>query len=303
MAGAELHLTPSAPHTMYSTMRPSYLAVSLMLMCWGTGAVNAGMDGSASKQQSEQEIEDIGVIDAAEGPAAGKFRAQIGAKSEFTSNAKLSGRHSSGDVLWMPSFEAGYASPLGNGFSIDIAAKIEAVLYSDNVERAFIGYSVPTTLDWRPNADAPRVYITLEPYRYDSFDTGGLITQAIALGGGTDWGKAFNSGKSLFFTGYSFMQYWADPTMDSRNTHRGVVGLTHQLANQLFGQAFYSYSYTDYTDIGRYDSKHILGLSLTYQFNRSLFGTLTGSFVDNDSSDGRASYQAAGGSIGFTYQF
>jgi hypothetical protein len=140
---------------------------------------------SSSSRQAADATEDLGVIAEAPGDGKGvappppepksKFRAHAAFRTDFTTNAKLSGDHSSGDALFVPSLELGYNTPLGNGFAFDIAAKVESVLYAKFDERAFISYSLPTTLEWRPTPHCPRIYIGAEPYRFDSFDTGGLI--------------------------------------------------------------------------------------------------------------------------------
>lgn len=254
--------------------------------------------------QSQEEIEDLGVIAPAGGVAdfRSKFRASVGIRTDYTSNAKLSGNHGSGDVLYLPTVEVGFKTPLGHGFGLDIAAKVESALYSRFDERAFIGYSLPTTLEWRPRPALPRLYIGAEPYRFDSFDTGDLLTQAVGLSVGTDWGYSFNAGNSLAFLGYSFTEYIADPSIDDRSAHRAIAGLAHQIRPQLFGQALYTYQYSDY-DIDRRDSRHVFALSLIYQFNRQLFGSLGGTFIDSDSTQRRASYQSAVASLGLTWNF
>jgi Putative beta-barrel porin 2 len=266
---------------------------------------------SVPARQSAAVDEDLGPIEAPpDGKTAApaeelpsKVRANVGLRTDFTTNAKLSGDHSSGDVLFLPNLELGYNTKLGQGFAFDIAAKVESVLYAKFDERAFIGYSVPMTLEWRPRPNLPRIYIGAEPYRYDSFDTGGRVTQAIGTSAGTDYGYAFNGGKSLAFIGYSYTHYFSDPSADNRNTNRGIVGFAHQFKPQLYGQIYYAYEYSDFEDVSRHDSHHVGALSVIYQFNRHLFGNVGGTFIDNDSSQRGASYQAVVGSLGLTWQF
>lgn len=278
----------------------------------GWSAIAQAEDGKAYQsfqstpsRQSAEEVEDLGEIseDDGKGELRSKFRANASLRSEYTSNAQLSGNHGSGDVLFYPTLEVGFKSDLGNGFGIDIASRLDATFYSRHDERAFIGYSANATLDWRAKPNLPRIYVSAEPYRYDSFDTGDLMTQAIGLTAGTDWGFAFNSGNSLAFVGYSFTNYFSDPSIDNRTAHRAIVGVVHQFRAQFYGQLFYSYQFNDYQDVDRDDSRHVLGASLTYQFNRQLFGTLSGSFIDSDSTQNRASYQSALVSGGLTFQF
>jgi hypothetical protein len=278
----------------------------------GCGALALAEDGKAYQsfestpmRQSAEEVEDLGEIAPDDGRSElrSKFRANVNFRSEYTSNAQLSGKHGSGDVLFFPGAELGFNTDLGHGFGLDLSTRLESALYARHDERAFIGYSAAATLDWRPKPNLPRVYVSAEPYRYDSFEAGGLLTQAVGLSAGTDWGFAFNKGNSLAFVGYSFTNYFSDPSIDNRTAHRAIVGVVHHFRPQFYGQAFYSYQYSDFQDVDRADSRHILGLSLTYQFNRRLFGTLSGSFIDSDSTQDRASYQSALVSAGVTLQF
>lgn len=272
---------------------------------------------SSAKAQSADEIEDLGEISASDSagregdgksipepaPLKRKFRFNVTARGEFTSNAKLSGDHSSGDILGLPTIEAGYNVALGKYFTFDLAAKVESAIFGDHNDRSFIGYSANATLDFRPRPGLPRIYISAEPYRYDSFDTGDLLTQAIGLAAGTDWGYAFNNGRSLLYGGYNFERYLADPSIDNRNAHRVVVGLAHQLRSNLTGQLFYAWQYNDFIDASRHDSRHLVGVNLIYTFSERWLGTLSTSFVDNDASVDRASYQSVNAGLGLTLQF
>jgi hypothetical protein len=270
---------------------------------------------SSAKGQSSEEVEDLGDISgggevegdgksaAAPESIKGKFRFNVAARGEFTSNAKLSGDHSSGDFIGLPTVEGGYNVALGKNFTFDLAAKVESGIYADNSDRGFVGYSANATLDYRPKVGLPRVYITAEPYRYDSFDTGNSITQAIGTSAGTDWGISFNAGRSVAFVGYNFGHYFSDPSIDERNTHRVVVGVAHQLRQNLTGQLFYAWQYNGYTDIDRNDSRNMVGLNLVMAFSKNVFGNFTTSFVDNDSNFDKASYQSVTGSLGLTLQF
>lgn len=264
---------------------------------------HAGSSVSSSGMTAKQ-IEDLGDITAAdEGSVKSKFRSSVNVKGEFTSNALLTGHNESNDFVFLPVFDIGYTQPLGKDFSLDVAGKVELGLYANHDERAFVGYSVKTTLDYHPKPNLPRLYIGAEPYRYDSIDLGERITQALGLSVGTDWGYAFNNGHSLFFTGYSFTSYLSDPTSDTRNTHKIVVGLSHQFSSALTSNLFYAWQYNDFTHFDRHDSKHLVGLNVIYQLHRDWFTTISGSFADNDSDVNSATYQSVSGSWGVTYQF
>src|SRR5262249_9076611 len=149
-----------------------------------------------------------------------KSRSSVSVNGDYTSNAELTGYHDSSDFIFRPVLDLGYNTPLGHHFTLDMEVKVESGIYAEYDNHSFVGYSFNGTLDWRPTPKAPRIYIGFDPYRYDSFDTGGRIAQALGFTTGTDWGFAFNHGLTLAFIGYGFSEFLADPTMDSRSQHR-----------------------------------------------------------------------------------
>lgn len=275
-----------------------------------TGAVSAADDysyhsSSRVQRQTTEEIEDIGEISGDKGAAGfarSKFRASVTAREQYTTNARLSGNHSSGDYIFLPSLDVGYSTDLGEYFRFDISGRLESAIYGRYDDRSFYGYSALATLDYRPSPDAPRLYVSAEPYRYVSYDTGDRITQAVGFGIGTDWGRSFNGGRSLFYAGYSFNVFLADPDDDDRTQHSIILGLAHAFTARLTGQIFYSWQYSDF-EIDRRDSRHIVGGNLIYQFADRWFGSVTTSFVDTDSTQDRSSYQTFGASLGVTKEF
>jgi Putative beta-barrel porin 2 len=256
-----------------------------------------------SSGQTAGQIADLGEIVEPESSWKDKVRASVTIRGEYTSNAQLQGHHDSSDVILLPTFEIGYTQPINTKLSLDILAKVELGLYADYTEREFIGYSLKSTLDYHPRENMPRFFASVEPYRYDGLDVGEMITQAVGLGLGTSWGRAFNNGHSLFFTGYTFTHYIADPSIDTRNTHQVTAGLSQQFLPNLTGQLVYASQYSDFTDFDRHDSKHIIGVNLIYQISQKWFSTISGSWADNDSDTEEASYQSAGGAVGVTYSF
>ena len=269
-------------------------------------ALASARAGSVSSSQSAKEVEDIGLIEEASPdaePGKPAFRSSVQFRGEFSTNARLSGNHSSGDLIFFPQVEVGFNAPLRHNFSFDIAAKVESGIYTQNQESGFIGYSIISTLDWRPKLNWPRIYVGAEPYRYDSFDTGEKISQAIGLTAGTDWGYAFNKGYSMAFVGYSFTDYLADPSIDNRLQQRAIIGVSHQFNERIVGTLFYQFSYADFQNIDRRDYRHLLGATLNYQFTKSIFGSATSTFADQDSSQDLGSFQSFSLSLGVTVQF
>lgn len=261
---------------------------------------------SGPKKQSAEEIEDIGEIEESKGAfdsIRNKLRFQVDLRAAYTTNALLQGSHSSSDVIFLPTVEAGFHTPLGKYFSFDLSARVDSANYIEYDNRSFMSYGAMATLDFRPKKGMPRLYATIEPYRLDSYDTGDLLTQAIGFTGGVDWGLAFNGGRSLAFVGYSFTNYLSDPDIDSRNVNRAIVGIAHQIRSNLTAQLYYVYQYSDYTDFDRHDSKNTVAGNLVYQFNPHWFGSITAAFVDNDASQRNASYQSFSTTLGLTFQF
>jgi hypothetical protein len=273
-----------------------------------------------SKQQTTAEVEDLGEIAASPAgekaaaanggkevappaPEKSKFRFNVNTRGEFTTNAQLSGNNSSNDFIFLPTIEAGYNTPLGKYFTFDLAGRVEGAFFADNSDRGFAGYSATATVDYRPKPGVPRLYISAEPYRYDGFDEGDLITQAIGLVTGTDWGVPFNNGRSLAFVGFSYGYYFSDPSIDSLQSYRVVAGIAHQFRSNLTGQVYYSWQYNDFTDYSRHDNRNFVGANMIYQFSDRVFGSVTATFVDSDSSVDTASYQSVTGSVGVTVSF
>ena len=252
-------------------------------------------------QQSKQEVEDIGEISEAQGTS--KWRMNVSTRGQYTSNAILSGNHGSNDFLFLPTVEVGYHTPLGKHFSFDLATKIESAVFADHSDRSFAGYSMLATLDYTFKPGLPRAYVTIEPYRYDSFDSGDLMTEAVGFTGGADWGRGFNAGRSVVFAGTSYSYYVADPSLDSRTSLRAVIGLAHQIRSNITAQAYYAYQYTDYTDFGRNDNRNVLAGNLLYQFSDHFFGSLNVQWINNASTQDHASYQNVSAGLGLMLQY
>lgn len=265
-------------------------------------AADQKSSGAANSREVQEEIGDIRSLEEAE--RRPKLRVNVQGKADYTTNAKLQGNHSSGDVVWLPTLEVGYNVPLGEKFSLDMVGRSETAIYSDYVERSFFGFSGAFFLDYRHSATLPRLYVGIEPYWYQSFDTGDQLASAIGFSGGTDWGYGFNGGRSLLFAGYKFSCYLAQPEADTRTVHQLIGGLTHSFTNTLYGQVFYSYQFSSYfEDVSRQDSRQIVGANLAWHFATNWFGILTASLADNESTNPVANYQAFNLGLGVNYQY
>jgi hypothetical protein len=272
----------------------------------GCPAVAAAAVAAAevSPEETEEDIGDIAPATGSDVSSGQGFRFTLQGAVEYTSNAALSGNHGDGDVLFLPTAEAGYHLPLGKFFSLDAVARAENVLYADDVERAFFGFSGAVTFDFRLKESLPRLYVAAEPYWYQSLDTGDKIAASNGFVIGIDQGYPINRGLTLLFWGARFAGFVSSPSSDDRLQYRGMVGVVHQFQPSVFGQLYYAYQYLDYHRTGgRQDSRNIIGTSVTYQITDSVSATLAGNLIDNDSSNALADYQAATASLTFTWQF
>src|SRR4030095_11642860 len=77
----------------------------------------AGESLSASGMTKGQ-IEDLGEIVEAEGGIASKFRGSVNVKGDYTSNALLTGRHDSNDLIFLPSVDLGHTPCLRPHFTL-----------------------------------------------------------------------------------------------------------------------------------------------------------------------------------------
>jgi hypothetical protein len=274
-----------------------------------TGALHA-QDGKTytystarggSEKQSAQEIEDIGEISETAGVSKWRFNAT--ASGQYTSNAFLSGNYGSDDFVFLPALSVGYKTALNEHFTLDFEVKLESALFADHSDRSFTGYSSTITLDYLHKPGLPRVYARFQPYRYDGWDSSDLATQALGFIGGADWSKGFNAGRSVFYAGASYSYFLSDPSIDTLSQFRAVVGFGHQIRSNLTGQIYYVYTYGDYTDFDRNDSRNAVSGNLIYQFSEHVFGSITASWIGNDSTQEHASYKNFATGIGLTLQY
>jgi hypothetical protein len=259
---------------------------------------------TTNQKSSATVQEDIGDIRAAEGQdgkATFRGTAQVG--SQFVTNGRLLGNHSGADVLFLPTLEGGVNVPLNKQFSLDVMARAETVLYSHYDENAFFGFSGMATLDYTYKDRWPRLYAGVEPYWYQSLDTGNRISAANGFLGGIEYSHPFNRGRTLAYCGYKFTTYCTAPSLDSRNQHTVIVGVARQFQPSLVGQIYYSYQYSDYYHIDRGDSRNIVGVTLSKQWTGNFFTSFSAALVDNDSSQSLAQYQNFSSGLTFTYHF
>src|SRR5581483_48701 len=270
-----------------------FLLLSVSAACAGTDGKTT--TGAMSVTLSASEKEDVGDIrPAPPDTLLSHLRANVQAREEYVTNAKLLGNHGSSDFLTMPTAEVGFNHKLGHGFSIDLIARSESTIYADHGSRSFWGFSGSGFVDWRGKPAWPRLFAGVEPYHYDSYDTGHRLAEALGVSTGIDNGWVFNQHRTLLTVGYKFTTYFASPSQDDRDAHRVIVGITHEFRPRVYGQLFYQYQYSDYDNEHRHDSRNIVGLNFIYELTSHLYGSFGADFIDNNSNYHLATYQNVG---------
>ena len=255
-------------------------------------------------QQPEPVIEDLGDLrPLADKPFLQRMRFTASLRAEFVSNALSVGNHGSGDFLLLPSIHAAFEEPLAHGFSLSLNARTESFIYAKFDESSFWGFSGSVLLSYQPTRDSVRIYAGIEPSWYASIRSGDQLSEALGISGGVQKEWAVNRDQTVFFLGYHFSNYVSFPAVDNRNAHRITAGVTHQLRPSLYGQLYYSYQYSDYTNAARHDSRNLVGLNLVHRINNHWSANATAYFVDNDSTASRATYQTIGTGLGLSCQF
>jgi len=255
-------------------------------------------------RQSAEVIEDLGDIrPLADRSFFRRLRFTSSLYGEFVSNALSIGDHSSGDFVLMPSVSAAFDESLGHGLSIAGTARTEAFLYSNFDEQSFWGFSGAAMARYQPTKEWPRIFAGIEAYSYASVRTGSQISDALAVTAGIEKEWAFNRDQTVLFIAYSFSNFFSSPPVDNRLLHRATLGITQQIVPSLYGQLFYSYQFSDYTNLDRQDSRNFVGANLVYQFKDHWFARVSTYLVDSHSSRSAFSYQTFGVGLGAGYNF
>ncbi|MGC3989522.1 MAG: hypothetical protein QM796_07560 [Chthoniobacteraceae bacterium] len=232
---------------------------SILLFVLSAAAVHAQSDGKEAtggstlsssatfKSLAPAQQEDLGDLKPAPGEEPGiHTRASFTTRVEYTTNSLMLGNHGSGDVLWMPTLELGANIPISTKLDFDLLGRAETIAYSRNDDHGFAGFSGAATLGYRYKPNWPRVYVGAEPYFYNSFST--FVNErstidAVGVEAGIDHSIAINHGFTLLFGGYQYSQWFSSPSIDSRDQHRILLGVSQQLRTSLFAQLFYSFQY------------------------------------------------------------
>jgi hypothetical protein len=181
--------------------------------------------------------------------------------------------------------------------------RLEDFTYASHQSLGFYGLSSDADLEYRYKPVWPRVYVGTEPYYYLTYATGNKLTSAIGPVAGVDQTLSINRGKTLFFMGYHFGQYYSAPAVDTRQSHAITLALTQQIKPDLYAQLYYQWQYSRYTIFGRDEDRNVVGVSFIHQFNPVTFLSLFVNYVDNASNNSLAKYTTVNVGASLVYQY
>lgn len=231
-----------------------------------------------------------------------KFRVGIYNDVEYQSNADRGGNSGKGSAVWLPGTEAGLNWKIAPQWFLESVVSASAGLYSSTEEQNFLGLTSKTVLRYHLGKHLPFIYAGPDLYRYQSLDTGDETNRGVAPKVGISYGHRFKKTKTLLFSDIRYQHHFVSPAGNNRSQDRDsvriVLGVTQQLTDRLFAQAYYEYSYLDYSSIERIDSRNTLGGSLIWEATKNLSLSLSASFTDNDSSNAASQFQTINTGMG-----
>ena len=236
-----------------------------------------------------------------------KLRFSVNMQSSYTTNALLTGNNDHSDVLFLPTLEAGFHTPLDKHFNFDLDSKVESAIYSRYQDRGFVGYDVLGTLDYHIKPGLPRFYTTIEGRIVTTASTPASCRPRPSASPGARIGASPSTAdaRSAFWATASSDYRFRSASIDTRPRCTGPwPGLpTSFRSSNLTAQFYYVYQYSDYTEFDRSDSKHTVSGALIYQFNDHWYGSLTTSYIDQGSTQQHASYQTFSTALGLSLHF
>lgn len=269
--------------------------------------VNSVLDRAMQTKKSDNRdsatFEDGGNLNLLKNTAkAVAFHVGVHSDVEYQSNADLDGNSGKGSAVWFPSTELGLRWKIAPKWSLDSTAGASAGLYSSAEEQNFWGVTSNTVLKYSLGRNLPFFYAGPDLYRYQSFDTGDEISRGVAPKAGMGYSYRIEKSKTNIFSDIRYQHHFVSPSDrnrdQDRDTVRVMLGLTQQIADNLFVQGYYEYRFSDYTSFGREDSRNTVGASLIWEATRNLSLRLNTSFIDNDSTDEIAQFQTINTGMG-----
>ena len=227
------------------------------------------------------------------------LRSRVNLNNEFVyqSNAALDGRGGEGDFVWFPGVVGSATYKVSDAISLEGRAALQAGLYADLTELDFWGASAEL-LGRRVLGASWSAYAGAKAYDYQSLEDGDALSRAFAPTAGVSYGRYYARSRTYAFADLGARHYYTDPSADERDELAASLGVSKQIAEQLYAQGFYGYRFANYEEGGREDRRHYVSASLIYLFNDTLRASVGVSFIDNDSNIAGADYQSVNTGLG-----
>ncbi len=255
---------------------------------------SGGNGANSSSLLPKGEQADLGDIEPeSEAGILSYFHGEFDLNAQYISNAPLYHSHDKGDFLIAPALEQDFTAPLTRNFTLDLGARAEDFTYASHQTLGFWGFSGNADLEYTYKPAWPCIYAGMAPYYYFTYANGTRLTSAIGPVAGINQSLSINRGKTLFFWGYEFGDYFSAPGVDTRQSQTVTLSVTQQLRRDFYGQLYYQYQFSDYNVFGRDESRDVVGLSVIHQFNPHVFASLFVNYVDNASNNSLAKYTTA----------
>ncbi|MDX6767049.1 MAG: hypothetical protein SFU85_09680 [Candidatus Methylacidiphilales bacterium] len=238
---------------------------------------------------------------------------QVGLLQDFQydSNANFDGNGGDDSFSYSPTVFAGANARINNEWSVSGMSTWSSTWYDGVDGQDYWGATGSLLAHYRPRANWPEFFTGAEVDRYEAWNDSTEISKSISAVAGLRNNVQLGSSTGLFYQ-FRYAHRWSDPTLFNRDQLTVSLGLSQRLAKGLYLQPTYSFGYFAYendfgpaNDVEREDLRHEFALSLVYRLTTYLSLRLSGSFVDNDSTLGTASYQnfSTGLNSGLVYNF
>jgi hypothetical protein len=216
-------------------------------------------------------------------------------------NYRTHGGHGSG--VFTMSGEAGLHSELGKGWEIDAYVRPEAAFYTHLSEADYWGLSAAIEMQYTPFKGGPQLYFGPQVYRYETFGEGEEISRGVAPYVGARYNYAFQKTRTFPFASYEYTHHFVTPSVDDRDTHAVMLGVTQEIIPKFYAQTYYQFQYSDYENIGRSDLRHIAGAALLYEITQNVIARVGFSYMFNDSSADFATYENFSGGLSSSIRY
>ncbi|MCU0792205.1 MAG: outer membrane beta-barrel protein [Opitutaceae bacterium] len=298
-------------------MKPIFPSLAAAVLALGASSVLLGADNVAQARDGRDTVaadlgsdaiaaanaavlEDGGDPDQlSRGPRGLDTRVDVTNHFAYQSNAELDGRGGEGDFVWFPAVTGSADYRLSEQASLEGRASLQSGIYADLDELDFWGVAAEA-LARRELTGGWSLYGGAEAYDYQSLSDGDGLTRGIAPGAGLAYARYYPSSRTYATADLGLKHHYTSPSADERDEASASFGVSHQLGDRLYAQAYYAYRYSNYEDTDRRDHRHAVGLALLHAYGDAARASIGVSFADNDSNTAGADYQTINITLGTT---